>query len=132
MAERNERGSRSPASEEAKEQRLTGHQGGPRASREGESLQGQPPQGSGRRGAAKEEEPRLRKGFEEGRAPSEQGDGTPGPEKIASGGQQGISAQSGSHSARGERVQEEAVRGEPRSEHIREGRQKAPGDRQNG
>lgn len=121
-------GSRSPVSEEAKDQEWSGARGGPRAGRS-EGTQPQPPQASGRRGAGHEQPPTVRKGFEPGRAPSEQGEKDhPSPHVIARH-QQGIEPRSGSHTAHGERSEEEAQRGEPRGEHARHGRQHLPGDR---
>ncbi len=106
-------GSRSPVSEEAKEQNAAGQRGGPRAPKEQPEKQKQPPQTSGRRGAQHEQPPQERRSFEPGQAPSEQGEGSPKPGTVAKEqGQQGVKRQSGSHSAKGERTEEEAQKGE--------------------
>ena len=122
----NEPGSRSPASGEAKEQRMSGHQGGPNASQQGGG-DGQAPQGSQR--VENQTEPRMRKGFEAGQAPSEQGRGSPKPDTIAEH-QQGIGARSGSTAGRTDDSEEQASRGEPGGEHARHGRHDLSGDRQ--
>ncbi len=122
-----ELGSRSPASEEAKEQGASGQRGGPREGQNPSMTPDQPAQASGRAGG--QEPPQERKSFPPGQAPSEQGEGEPGPEQIAKH-QQGIGRQSGSHSAHGERQEEEAQRGEPQEGHTRaasHGRQSVPG-----
>lgn len=122
-----EPGSRSPASEEAKQQGASGQRGGPREGQNPDMTPDQPAQGSGRQGG--QEPPEERKHFAPGRAPSEQGEGNPGPEQIAQR-QQGIGRQSGSHGARGERQEEESQRGGPQQEHTRaasHGRQGVPG-----
>ncbi len=124
-----ELGSRSPASEEAKEQGASGQRGGPREARNPDMTPDQPAQVSGRRGGRHQEPPLERKSFAPGQAPSEQGEGGPSPEQIARH-QQGIGRQSGSHSAQGERQQEEAQRGSPQEGHTRaasHGRQSVPG-----
>jgi hypothetical protein len=123
-------GSRSPASEEAKEQSFRGHQGGPR-SEGGESTSQQPAQASNRRGARHEQPAEVRKSFEAGQAPSEQGDlSSPGPERIKQH-QQGFAGsgtgQGGAHSGTSEGA---ANRGEPHDEHARHGRHDIPGDRE--
>lgn len=119
-------GSRSPASEEAKQQSMAGDRG---AEAEGGEPQQQPPQISNRRGPEHRTPPQVRKGFPEGEAPSEQGEkGSRSPEMIARN-QQGIGARSGK-SAGGDRSEEEAVAGEPTGEHTRGGRQSIPGDRE--
>jgi len=121
-------GSRSPVGKEAKEQERSGARGGPRASRSG-GIPQQPSQASGRRSAEHEQPPTVRKGFEPGQAPSEQGERDhPSPHVIARH-QQGIEPRSGSHTAHGERSEEEAQRGEPHGEHSRHGRQHVPGNR---
>lgn len=110
----------SPASEEAKEQGLSGAAGAREAQIDG--VTDQPPQGSDRAPAARFQQPQeQRKHFARGQAPSEQGEkGHPSPEMIKKN-QQGGKQQSGSHSSRGERVEEEAQRGEPSGEHTRDG-----------
>lgn len=123
-----ERGSRSPASEEARTQEMSGARGA-----EAEQTPGtgkQPAQASNRRGARHEQEPEARKGFPEGQAPAEQGDGDPSPSTIRDR-QQGIEAGSGSHGAHTERSEEAAQRGAPKGEHTRHGREDVParGDR---
>lgn len=121
----NEIGGRSPATEEAKDQALAGRRG---AEAEGGAAERQPSQSSNRRGARHEEPPHVRRGFQEGQAPSDQGDrSSPSPERIAQD-QQGMKGGSGSHAA-GDRSQEEAVSGEPKGDHTRSGRQSTPGDR---
>lgn len=120
-----EPGSRSPASQEAKEQGMSGHQGGPRAGQDS-GTEGSSPQGSRR--VENDTQHGERKGFEAGHAPSEQGRGSPRPDTIAEH-QQGMKGQSGSHGAHGERSEESSTRGEPADEHVRHGRQHTPGDR---
>lgn len=110
---------------EAKEQHHSGEQGGPRAERM-DGAGGQPRQGDRRTETSRT--PETDESFGEGNAPSEQGRGAPRAQTIAKN-QQGIGRQSGSHSAHGEDVQEQAVRGEPRGEHARDGRHNVPGDR---
>lgn len=118
-------GASSPPNEEAKEQLGSGFAG---AEAQGGPAQKQPAQASNRRGAQHEEPAHVRKSFEEGNAPSEQGDqSNPSPERIAQH-QQGLKPQSGSHRS-GDRSQEAAVSGEPKGEHTRSGRQSVPGDR---
>jgi hypothetical protein len=102
-------GSSSPASEEAQQQGMSGARGAEAEQTEGVGKQ--PAQASGRRSAEHEQEPDERKGFTPSQAPSAQGDGDPGPEQIAEH-QQGIRRQSGSHSAHGERSEEEARKGD--------------------
>lgn len=125
-----ERGSRSPGSGEAREQGMSGAQGGSRAERSGAGDGERTPQGSGRvenRGGERPGEGQT--GFAAGHAPSEQGEsGHPSPHVIARG-QQGIGARSGNRPAHGDRGEEEAQRGEPRGEHARHGRQSVSGDR---
>ena len=121
----NEVGGRSPANEEAKEQGYAGRRG---AESEGGASQGQPAQSSNRRGSRHEEPPEVRRSFQEGRAPSEQGDkSNPSPEEIKQH-QQGMKGGSGAH-AGGDRSEERAVSGEPKGDHTRHGRQNTPGDR---
>jgi hypothetical protein len=110
---------------EAKEQQHSGDQGGPRAERM-EGAGGQPRQGDRRTETSRT--PEHYDALDRGNAPSEQGRGAPRPQTIARH-QQGIGAQSGSHSSHGEDVQEQSVRGEPRGEHARDGRHHVPGDR---
>ena len=112
-----------PTSEEAKEQGRTGLSGSQAPGGEAEK---QPAQSSNRRGARHEEGPEIRTGFEAGQAPSEQGDlSDPSPERIKQN-QQGMKA---AGPRREDRSQEEAVKGEPRSEHTRGNRQSVSGDR---
>lgn len=122
-------GSRSPASEEAKQQGISGNSGARAAQSEG--TQAQPSQASNRRGAQHEQSPEQRKHFPEGHAPSEQGDQDhPSPHVIAQH-QQGIGRQGGSHAgSAGDRSEEIAQQGEPRGEHARHGRQQTPGSRE--
>ncbi|HEX8696171.1 MAG TPA: hypothetical protein VF746_27385 [Longimicrobium sp.] len=123
-----EPGSRSPASREAKEQGMSGHQGGPRSEQaEGSGESRQAAQGTQR--VENPHEPEVRKGFAAGQAPSEQGRGSPKPDTIAEH-QQGIGAKSGSTGAHDTTSAEEAARGEPHDTHVRDGRQHTPGDRQ--
>jgi hypothetical protein len=76
-------GSQSPASDSAKEQRMSGTSGGAQASGEpSESGGKQPPQTSGRRNPAHEHEGTVRKGYEAAQDPERQGDGDPGPDQI--------------------------------------------------
>lgn len=118
-------GSESPASEEAKQQGMSGDRGAS-AAQSPDSRPGQPAQASGRRGAEHRQEPEVRKHFPEGHAPSEQGSKEhPSPHVIAQH-QQGIEGQSGSRSAHGNRTEEEAQRGEPSGEHARGSRQHVP------
>jgi hypothetical protein len=110
---------------EAQEQHHRGEQGGPRAEQM-EGAGGQPRQGDRRTETSRT--PPEDESFGEGSAPSEQGRGAPRAQTIARH-QQGIGRQSGSHSAHGDDVQEQSVRGEPQGEHARDGRQHVPGDR---
>jgi hypothetical protein len=123
-------GSRSPASESAKEQRMSGTSGGAQAS--GESSQDggkQPPQTSGRRDPAHEHDGAVRRGYEAAQDPERQGDGDPGPEQVRdSSSMQGLGG-AGGGSGRGGQAEERAQSGEPQGEHTRQGRQKSPGDR---
>lgn len=125
-------GSRSPASDEAKQQNASGQRGGPRSEGQRSDSDHQVPQTSGRRGAQHEEGPEERKHFEAGQAPSEQGETDhPSPHVIAQG-QQGIGGQSASHGAHREQSEEEAQGGSPQGTHTRHaqhGRQQMPGDR---
>ena len=122
-------GSRSPGSEEAREQGMSGNQGPQAGQMEGTGRQ--PPQGSDRAPAARHQQPaEERKHFAPGHAPSEQGEKDhPSPDVIAQH-QQGLGRQSGSHAGSvGDRSQEEATSGEPRAGHTRDGRTETPGDR---
>jgi hypothetical protein len=110
---------------EAQEQHHAGQQGGPRAEQADGAGQ-QPRQGDRRMESS--DTPERYDALDHGNAPSEQGRGAPRPQTIARH-QQGIGAQSGSHSSHGEDVQEQSVRGEPRGEHARDGRHNVPGDR---
>jgi hypothetical protein len=122
-------GSRSPASEEAKQQNASGQRGGPRSEGQRSESDHQVARTSGRRGARHEQVPEERMGFDPGQAPSDQGDKEhPSPHMIAQT-QQGIRGQSPS---RGERSEEQAHDGEPQGQHTphaRHGRQHLPGDR---
>jgi hypothetical protein len=122
-------GSRSPASEEAQQQGMSGNRGA--QAEQSEGAQGQPAQASNRRPSEHEQSPEQRKHFPEGHAPSEQGEKDhPSPHVIAQH-QQGIGRQSGSHAgSQGDRSEEAALEGEPRGEHARHGRQDAPGSRE--
>lgn len=120
-------GSRSPASEEAKEQRHAGEQSGPRAAQSPGSGQQQPPQGSQR--VSNRQPPEVRRHYAEGEAPSEQGAGGERSAEVIARQQQGIEPESGSHSAHGEHTEQAATSGEPEGEHTRHGRQHVPGDR---
>lgn len=128
-------GSRSPASEEAKEQNASGQRGGPRQGGPRPAVPDQVAQTSGRRSAQHESRPEERSGFAPGQAPSEQGEKDhPSPEMIARG-QQGLRGQSPAHGAHRERSEEDEQHGEPRGEHTRgarQGRQRLPGDRPRG
>jgi hypothetical protein len=113
---------------ESREQGKSGQRGAESHGNEGSG--GQVRQGSGRVEARSVDEPKHH--FEEGHAPSEQGDqSSPSPEQIARN-QQGFAGsgtgQSGS-SAGGDRSEEQAQRGSPEGGHTRGGRQKLPGDR---
>jgi hypothetical protein len=116
------------SSRESTEQGRSGRRGAEAEKEEGTGKQ--PRQGSNRVEAAGDQEPKHT--FEEGRAPSEQGDGNPSPETIKRN-QQGLAGggtgQSGSHGSRGDRSEESAEAGSPREEHTRHGRQSTPGDR---
>lgn len=74
-------GSDSPASKEAAEQTRSGMQGSPRGEGEKGGSDRQPSQSSGRSGPGPEAQ--ARKGYDEGSRPSEQGDGSPSPERVA-------------------------------------------------
>lgn len=102
-------GDESPASKEAQQQGMSGQRGA--EAEQADGIGKQPAQTSGRRSAEHEQEPEERKSFTPSQAPSAQGDGDPGPEQIAEH-QQGIGRQSGSHSAQGERTEEEARKGQ--------------------
>lgn len=126
-----DRGSRSPASEEAKEQGMAGNRGAQAEQTPG--MQAQPEQGSNRSPAARHNQaPEVRKGYEPGQAPSEQGEKEhPSPHVIARN-QQGIEPRSGAGGAHSDRSEEEAQRGEPAGEHEasgRHGRQSVSGER---
>lgn len=134
MAEQNDRqrkpqdrGSRSPANEEAKEQGMSGNRGAEEGRVEGE--QRQPPQGSDRAPAARHQQPaEERKGFSTGQAPSEQGEKAHPSAEVVKQNQQGATPRSGSH-AGGDRSEEEAQRGSPSGDHTRHGREGLPGHR---
>lgn len=121
-------GSDSPGSEEAKQQAISGVRGAEQEQAEG--VEKQPRQGSTRAPASRHEQaPEVRKHFAEGRAPSDQGERDHRSAEVVKSHQQGAAPRSGSHSAHGERVEEESQRGEPAAEHTREGRRRAPGHR---
>lgn len=123
-------GSDSPASGEAKEQRIAGARGGPQEARTPPRVAKQPPQTSATRSAGHRQVPKARKTFAPEEDPSKQGAGEPGPEQLKERPSlQGIGGQSGSHSAQGERTEEEAQAGEPKAGHAWRGRQHLPGDR---
>lgn len=90
-----ERDSDTPVSKEMKEQQVSGRKG--LGGSEGQAS-GQPPQGSGRVHDAGP--PPEKRELEEGHAPSEQGDGSPGPEQIKER-LQGLDARRGSRGGRG-------------------------------
>jgi hypothetical protein len=121
-------GSDSTGSQEAALQAESGRRGAEQR-RTGASDE-QPPQASQRAPAARHQQPpEATKHFAEGHAPSEQGEKDhPSPEVVKRH-QQGAEPRSGSHSAKGERVEEESQRGEPDHGHTREGRQHTPGHR---
>jgi hypothetical protein len=123
-------GSQSPASESAKQQRMSGTSGGPQAGREAPRTEKQPPQTSGRRDPAHEHEGTVRKGYEAARDPEKQGDGDPGPDQLRkSSSMQGHGgAGGGSRKATVEEKTEHAQAGEPQGDRA-EGRQREPGDR---
>jgi hypothetical protein len=123
-------GSDSPASESAKQQRMSGTSGGPQASGERGSGK-QPPQTSGRRDPAHEHEGTVRKGYDAAQDPEKQGDGDPGPEQLKdSPSMQGHGgAGGGSRGASAEDTTERSHAGEPQGERTTGGRQKEPGDR---
>jgi hypothetical protein len=113
---------------ESREQGQSGQRGAESHGNEGSG--GQVRQGSGRVEAPKVDEPKHH--FEEGHAPSEQGDrSSPGPEQIAQN-QQGFAGTGGGKSgssAGSERSEEQAQRGAPSEGHTRAGRQNLSGDR---
>jgi hypothetical protein len=116
-----ELGSRSPASEEAKEQNASGQRGGPREAGPAPVTSSQPAQTSGRRGGPHEEPPLERTGFDEENAPSAQGrKDRPNPQVIAEG-QRGIRGGRGQLGGAGERSQGEAQKGDPRGGQTRMG-----------
>jgi hypothetical protein len=123
-------GSKSPASESAKEQRMSGSKGGAQASGGSAGSGKQPPQSSGRRDPAHEDDGNVRKGYDAAQDPERQGDGDPGPEQIRdSSSMQGAGGGAGGGTGLGERSQESAQTGNPQGGHTRSGRQKSPGDR---
>jgi hypothetical protein len=123
-------GSRSPASESAKEQRMSGTSGGPQASGEPSKTGGkQPPQTSGRRDPAHEHEGTVRRGYEAAQDPERQGDGDPGPDQIRESSSMQGHGGAGGGSGTGGQAEERGQSGEPQGEHTRSGRQKNPGDR---
>jgi hypothetical protein len=123
-------GSKSPPSESAKEQRMSGSKGGAQASGGSAGQDKQPPQTSGRRDPAHEHDGTVRKGYDAAQDPERQGDGDPGPEQIRdSSSMQGAAGGAGGGMGQGSRKQESAQSGDPQDGHTRSGRQKAPGDR---
>jgi hypothetical protein len=123
-------GKDSPASESAKQQRMSGTSGGAQASQESGSGK-QPPQTSGRRDPRHEHEGTVRKGYDAAQDPQSQGDGDPGPEQIRdSEGIQGHGGAGGTgRTAKNEDVTERSQAGEPQGRHTASGRQNVPGDR---
>lgn len=115
------------SSRESAEQGKSGRRGAEAPGNEGSG--GQPRQGSQRVETRSDEEPKH--SFMPGQAPSRQGDGDPGPERIVQN-QQGLAGsgtgRQGSHGG-GDRSEERAQQGSPGEEHTRHGRQSAPGDR---
>jgi hypothetical protein len=84
-------GTESPASETAKQQRMSGTSSGPQEGREAPRTEKQPPQTSGRRDPAHEHRGTVRRGYEAAEDPERQGDGDPGPDQVReSEGLQGI------------------------------------------
>lgn len=101
-------GSDAPASDEAAEQTRSGSQGATRGEGDAGGTDRQPPQSSGRTGPGPKA--RARKHYEEDEAPSEQGDGSPSPERISrSSAQQGQKPRSGSRAAAQDRGEDEAT-----------------------
>jgi hypothetical protein len=76
-------GNDSPASQSAKEQRIAGQRGGPRAGQQQPEAEKQPPQTSGRRDPAHEHDAAVRKGYDAAQEPERQGDGDPGPDQVS-------------------------------------------------
>lgn len=75
-------GRESPPSESVKEQQIAGESGGPQSSRQRPRAPKQPPQTSGRRGAAHQHAPAARKRFEADEAPELQGEGEASPHVL--------------------------------------------------
>lgn len=121
-------GGGSPGSKEAQEQNMAGASGSRASQTPG--VQAQPEQGSNRSPSARhDQEAEVRRSFEPGHAPSEQGEKEhPSPHVIAQH-QQGMKPRSGSHMGQSDRSEEEAQRGEPEGEHSRHGRQNVSGNR---
>jgi hypothetical protein len=122
-------GSESPASERAKQQRMSGTSGGPQAGREAPRTEKQPPQTSGRRDPAHEHKGSVRKGYEAAEDPEQQGDGDPGPDRIRKASSQQGHGGAGGGTGGGSTAGERAQAGEPKGAHTRSGRQRTPGDR---
>lgn len=124
-------GSRSPASESAKEQRMAGTSSGPQEAQESPRTEKQPPQTSGRRDPAHEHEGTVRRGYEAAQDPERQGDGDPGPEQIRdSSAMQGHGGRGNvGRAAKAEDKTERSQEGEPAGRHTAPGRQHVPGDR---
>lgn len=134
MSNRNESGEDryigrdSPGSKEADEQGMTGRRGAEEA--QVQRTREQPEQGSNRSPAGGHQpEPERTKHFDAGHAPSEQGEKEHRSPQVVKEHQMGAHPRSGSHSAHGERTEEESQRGEPDTTHTRQGRQTAPGHR---
>lgn len=101
-------GSDSPASDEATEQTRSGMQGAPRGEGEVGGTDSQPAQSSNRSGPGPE--PTARKGYDASNRPSQQGDGTPSPERIAErDSQQGFKSNSGPNDPSSGRGEDEAM-----------------------
>jgi hypothetical protein len=123
-------GKHSPASESAKEQRMSGTSSGPQEGQEPPRTEKQPPQVSGRRDPAHAHEGTVRKGYDAAQDPERQGDGDPGPDQIRkSPGMQGIGGSGERGRSTSEDSEERAGSGEPQGGHTRHGRQQVPGDR---
>jgi hypothetical protein len=123
-------GTDSPASETAKQQRMSGTSSGPQEGRESPRTEKQPPQTSGRRDPAHEHRGTVRRGYEAAEDPERQGDGDPGPDQIRkSPDMQGIGGSGAGGQVGADDAESRAQEGEPEGEHTRQGRQKSPGDR---
>lgn len=118
-------------SSESVEQGRSGREGAEASRTEGRGKQ--PRQGSDRTEVYGAGERETEHHFSPGHAPSEQGDLSHRSPEVIKEHQQGLSGHgTGHHGAKGaqsDHTQEVAARGEPRSEHVRHGRQHLPGDR---